>query len=250
MVYNSSVTSVERNAARGEIKTSLRRLSSRMLRVEQVDATLGFKITENTEFTQKLKQTLFSQFQEYRGGIHVSDLTYCVRQAYYRRIDPRPINETALGYYVAGRGHHGVIQDLCKPFNIEKEQKIKKLGVTGTVDLLEGKRPIEIKTTRSRKLEIASHYLKQLGYYCVLKDYPYGTLVIFHLLPTPETGIFRTYDVDISSRFNVVQDELIFLVGTLKYALEHHDPSRCPRTGLTWKCDSCDYRIPCWASKP
>ena len=46
-------------------------------------------------------------------GVHVSDLVH-PRKAYWKKIDPRPMTDDEAGYFVAGRGHHEVIEAIIE----------------------------------------------------------------------------------------------------------------------------------------
>src|SRR3954467_8123632 len=82
-------------------------------------------------------------------GIHVSDLIYCLRKAWYKRngyTEPESVEQDTM--FLMGQGHHGLLQ--CEG-EYEKAIPLALAGETvhGTVDLcLPDGTPVEIKTTR------------------------------------------------------------------------------------------------------
>jgi CRISPR/Cas system-associated exonuclease Cas4 (RecB family) len=120
-------------------------------------------------------------------GLHVSDLIYCLRKAWYRRAGvPAPdLHPDELQVLLLGHSQHVLLQ--CEG---ERERPITlALGgetVHGTVDLLlHGKLPVEIKTTRTSSKKApqltAPHYLEQLAAYCLGLRNRSGRLAVWHL---------------------------------------------------------------------
>ena len=48
-----------------------------------------------------------------QDGWHVSDLLY-PRKAYFQRLDPKPMTDVQAGYFIAGHGHHHVVEAILK----------------------------------------------------------------------------------------------------------------------------------------
>ena len=109
-----------------------------------------------------------------RTGIRVSDLTLCLRKAYYSKTTPREPSPETLGYYVDGSRRDFVIKGLLGT----KVAPSEKDGIWFTPDSIdELGYPIEIKTTRAAD-GVSRHYLTQLAFYMVLLAKDKGRLVI------------------------------------------------------------------------
>lgn len=203
------------------------------------------KIVNNQTLKQRFLGNLKEAYSGLRDGVHVSDLVYCVREAYYRKTEPRPYTERELGYFVDGSRRHAVIEELA---DVEHEVKVEKWGITGTVDiLLDG--PIEVKTTRARN-SIPDHYFRQLGYYAVLLGVDHGYLVIQRLNGQDP---WEFYEVHYSqSELWLMENEMRNDANLLYTALRKRAPELLPRVGsdMSWKCDNCKYRDRCKFTPP
>jgi len=115
------------------------------------------------ELLSRFVESLRAQYDE-RDGIHVSDLIYCLREAYFKKTAPKELTETQLMFFLDGARRHVALQSLS---GVECEVRVEGLGIVGTVDML-GTAPIEFKSTRARS-GVPDHYLRQLGYYVELR---------------------------------------------------------------------------------
>jgi len=128
---------------------------------------------------------------------HVSDLLY-PRKAVAQRIDPQPMTDLQALYFVAGRGHHGILEACLgkwdKKAQDEHREKVRaadagefeKHGIYYSPDLRQPY-PWEIKTSRS-EYEIkdfgkgaAEGYLKQLNQYQACMEDDRGVLLVLFL---------------------------------------------------------------------
>ena len=179
-----------------------------------------------------------------RCGIHVSDVLYCLRESYFRKVDPKPHSLRTLGFFVDGARRHEVLQELL---NVEAEVKVSKHGVFGTIDMVVdgfSKAPVEIKSTRS-KYDISSHYLTQLGFYAVMVGVNEGYLVIQRILGDIP---WEFYHVVWSEEEIRDLDECLRVRSILlREAFENRNPARLPKVTnlMEWKCRFCDYREEC-----
>lgn len=134
-----------------------------------------------------------------KEGLHVSDLL-SPRLAYFRRILGERMGDKQALYFIAGRGHHDILEAL-QTWEGHKEMPCERHGIHGTIDTFDGV-PIEIKTTRSMKTEdykVARNYTGQLIKYCVMTNTTWGRLVVF-FLSYPEQEPFPTQDSQFSQR--------------------------------------------------
>jgi len=60
-----------------------------------------------------LKEALSEHYAKERPGVHVSDLTGCVRKAVWQKLDRRPLTDKELNNFSSGRGIDGAIEDLA-----------------------------------------------------------------------------------------------------------------------------------------
>lgn len=202
------------------------------------------------------------QAQPRAEGIHVSDLLYPLK-AYWKRMDPQPMTDDEAGYFVAGQGHHFVLESIIA--GAEKTGKAdggthEWEGIYYSPDL-ETPHPLEIKTSRARfgpksegQRTLASeyeHYLKQLKSYMAIRNDPVGDLLVFYLAlqrseedkrTRPE---FRWYRVELTSEeLAQTRDLLRVTKADLEEALAHQDPralAACP----TWLCRGCAWATKC-----
>lgn len=169
-------------------------------------------------------------------------MTYCLRAAYFNKVNPKPPTETQLGYYVDGYRRHLALQTLT---NIEREFRIEKYGIKGSIDLYDGREPIEVKTTRAIS-GIPQHYINQLGFYCAIVDSQRGHLIIQRLnnkeMPWEWHTVEWTQDELKELCFNIVHRSSL-----LKTALTLQKPGILPIVGggMTWICTNCQHKNEC-----
>ncbi len=208
------------------------------------------------------------QAQPRAEGIHVSDLVYPLK-GYWRRVDPQPISDAEAGYFVAGQGHHYVLEAI-----IGGSEKVGKAdggtyeweGIYYSPDI-ETPSPVEIKTSRARfapkseahrslATEYAT-YLKQLTAYMAIRNQTQGDLIVFYLnLQNSErdkrsTPRFRWYRVELTEEeLAHARHTLLVIKQDLEQAVSWKDPSAlqpCP----DWLCRSCVWATKCpGAPKP
>jgi CRISPR/Cas system-associated exonuclease Cas4 (RecB family) len=199
------------------------------------------KITTDTALKETFLEGLKKKNSTPRPDIHVSDLTLCLREAFFRKVAPKPPSEKTLGYFVDGARRHSALQGLT---NYTAEFKVKKWGITGSIDLLSDA-PIEIKTTRG-KSGISNHYLKQLGYYACLLEKTIGYLVIQRLITSEKTWEF--YKVEFTDgEIAFLSEEIQKRAMILEAALELKNMNSLPKVDNEdkWKCIRCDYITEC-----
>lgn len=190
-----------------------------------------------------------------REGIHVSDLLY-PRKYFFRLKHPdRQLNEQLVGFFVAGRGHHGVIEALAADPEY-REIEFEKDGIHARIDIWKDK-VIEIKTTRIGKILTAEDiqkdhpdWIRQLSYYCAMLGEKSGQLWVFylgikdgnHLTPR-----FQVFDLNFDSLLDI-EVEMLFLKIQIMHAVEKNDPSSLPPCP-EWMCRNCLYQDLCEVRK-
>jgi hypothetical protein len=211
------------------------------------------RIESDPETNTRLLDNLSTLYSKTRHAIHVSDLTLCMRQAAFRKLKPKPTTETDLGYYLAGNGHHTVLESL---HGAEREVERTWQEVHAHFDLLD-KVPTEIKTTRGFSRRIHAHWIRQLAYYCVIENTNTGKLIVLFLFPRRRTkgndsngGMIETYTITFRD-LETVRSELLERRDILSKALEARDPGLAPGVkddeDCKWLCRNCAYRVECEA---
>lgn len=198
------------------------------------------KVEVNNELKILFVQALQESYGVVRKGIHVSDLVYCLRGAYFRKVSPVPFTERQLGFFVDGARRHRVLQGLL---DVKFEVPVEKFGVRGSVDILLDL-PLELKTTRAR-VNLPDHYFRQLGYYAVLLEVDGGYLVVMRL--NSEVP-WEFYSVRWSGlEMEKMSDEMKTRASLLRGALANKSVECLPKCGSTmdWKCKYCLYSDRC-----
>jgi len=81
-----------------------------------------------------------------RTGIHVTDLTGCLRKAWYEKTQTQPEYLHSRAYLVIGNAMHGHLENFQGEG--EAERKIEALGIEGTMDMYHEGVIVDYKTTR------------------------------------------------------------------------------------------------------
>lgn len=216
------------------------------------------------EAKQRVMSNLIKRFEEsdeYRHRdprlIHISELVYCLREAALHRVCPEPMTPKKVGYFLAGRAYHGLLEGLDGAEHHETETLGERQGVKviGTIDSLDDV-VTEIKSNRGGK-NVPPHYMKQLFYYQALRQNNNGRLFIFR------TGMRYVDDPLDSWRFRMTDDELkgwednlwrnAIPYSDVLVKLVEHRVKNCedldavlprPDSDMEWKCSQCYYPKP------
>lgn len=202
--------------------------------------------------SEALEQEVYQKVRTYlessgRTGFHVSDLLE-PRQAYWKRIMPKPLTKKEMGFFIGGQGHHAVVEAVLGPAeNREHKMVITVDGddITGTADYTD-KFMWEFKTSRKWKIpeEPPEQYVRQLQMYCAMDGILHGRIVIFYLTPG------RKWDGKTATGPEFVCFEVTFtkkeLAGALEYlrdmkrhlkdALEKKTHEGLPLCSQEWMC--------------
>lgn len=99
----------------------------------------GMKVRETNRANKLIKQ--LKVMDGVRTGIHVSDLLYCLRKTYFRRVNEIPITDRMQLLFAIGKAMHNYLHPG------QGEQSVEVDGILCSPDNTEDKS--EIKTTRS-----------------------------------------------------------------------------------------------------
>src|SRR5437879_3812579 len=90
-----------------------------------------------------LMKSLKTKFDsEEREGVHVSDLTLCLRKAIFRKLNQTSITPKELNFCTLGRAIKDAIQTLANYTNVKTEDAIKDMKF-GYLNIIKNKFEIE-----------------------------------------------------------------------------------------------------------
>lgn len=139
-------------------------------------------------FYDQMKVYLAKQDRDYTGSrFHVSDVLF-PRKTFFKATVQAPLSRAEMGYFLAGRGHHNIIEAVLAGEHHEEQPIVEErdgITIVGTPDVTENGVPIEVKTSRRWTIQETpdEHYLLQLASYCGLLRQSYGRLIVFYLTP-------------------------------------------------------------------
>ncbi len=150
------------------------------------------KVLINNTERDRIINSLRQKVEKERKGIHITDLIYCLRKAYFRKILNIPPTEEQVLYYATGLFYHNLFEENLREIEIELD------GITGTLDCIgfidDTTIPVEIKTTRissNKDILDMKHWLIQLKGYAKLIGSSRARLIVLHLVgdwknPSPQ----------------------------------------------------------------
>jgi CRISPR/Cas system-associated exonuclease Cas4 (RecB family) len=188
----------------------------------------------------------------------------------YQRLRPLPITDEQSLYFIAGHGHHHIIEAVLGPKKDHTRTdsgEFIKHGIYFSPDLREEvlDYPIEIKTSRAmyapddngKNPKVAFEgYLKQLCAYMALMDKKLGMLMVLYLARKVNKWqtkpAIRFYKVKMKpSERKAKVAELIGLAKKLTSAVKKKSPAGIPLCPA-WLCRECPYFKECkpWKDDP
>jgi len=195
------------------------------------------KITKNPELRQHIYNNIRQTVAKDRSGIHLSDLIYCSRKAFFRKmgVSPEPSDELCM-LWMTGYAFQAFM------FPNENEITVLVDGINCTPDIPGG---IEIKSTRqsSRNFDLdnITHYKRQiLGYCKALNKLEYDLVVMFvcgnYAPPFPSMDCWHitATQEEVDANWNEVLEKSIKLQEALK-AQTPPEPD-C----MDWECSYCE----------
>ncbi len=173
--------------------------------------------------------------------IHVSEVSGCLRKAYYARtraITISPSNALKL----LGNSIHRAIQSVLekKGYTTEYQVSVKfgDIRLVGTIDVydLENNIPLEIKTTSKPPEEPYPNHVMQLQTYINLLRADYGYLIYI----SRNNGKVKVFKL---RRDKKILRKAIERARTLSQALRSHQPPAPEKSPL---CYYCDFKFYCF----
>jgi len=201
-------------------------------------------ITADKEMRDYFIAKLQEKSAPVRTEIHVSDLTYCLRKAFYRRFLNRQLSEQQLLFFLDGHQRHEGLQSLCK--HLEHEVEIRRYGIVGHLDI-QDKYPVEIKTTRARPNgQKPAHYIRQGAYYCLLTGTDTFSLITQYI----NDGVITFETVKYTAEeLNGYLKEMLSNRDLLQSAYDSFDVNKLPFPAENWQCKHCEFQTECYPKK-
>ena len=201
------------------------------------------RIFEDKELKTQFIKRLQERCAPARTDIHVTDLTWCLRKAFYRRTQNKQLTDNQLMFFLEGHQRHEGIQSLLGESAAEHE--VTKYGVVGHLDLV-GDYPIEIKSTHSQPgKRISENIVRQLAYYCLLTDSMSCSLITQYLADRAEDCLITFERLDFSKmELDQYLRDMIEARDLLQFAYDRKNPSQLPKAE-EWKCRNCEFQTNC-----
>jgi len=231
------------------------------------------KVTRSKEMEawalKKIKEHLQARPRSDKGW-HVSDLLYA-RKTFWRKIDPRPMTDEEALYFVAGHGHHNILE-ACLGKRDAKERsdagEFQKYGIFFSPDMRMKNFTLEIKTSRARKIaadvrepiDVYDGYLKQENSYQALMKQDRGALLVLFLNAVKDEvkeswktrPQLRCYKILMDAKER--KKHLTWLFSTAKSLTEAVKKKTCSKLPLCpiWLCKDCVWFKGCkpWLMDP
>jgi CRISPR/Cas system-associated exonuclease Cas4 (RecB family) len=201
-----------------------------------------------------LYKALFTEYQDTRTGIHVSDIVLCPRKRVFREIDPRPVTPLELNFFTSGKAIHAAIQSLAAhyPDRYALEYPINYNGIEAHIDIYDkiDNIPIEAKSMRKDSIDAAKpHQLKQLKAYMAITDAEKGLMLyqlLLHFKDRPFAEFVHTMTADERQK---ERDWLMLEYHYLKLALMQKKPALARHVmydhDYNFQCRNCPYLNKC-----
>lgn len=206
--------------------------------VRNAEGLIALKVTIDAIKKLELEKKIFSYGPGELSGIHVSNLVYCLRKSYFRKVNPKMDTAERTYHLLRGKSHHQFLEVL--PLH---EVEISR-DPMATVDMTEEGIIYEVKSTLGCAEKPKPHWIEQLMYYIILSKTPKREhyLVIFRVAK-PDLIVYRVdvFEDDIKK----YTEKLWVKYHLLKKAMEQSKPSLLPPTQYNWYCEKCEYKKEC-----
>ena len=188
----------------------------------------------NSKRQQELVQDIREKFVP-RRGIHLTDLTLCLRKAYFRKQGMAPpITERQCMFYIAGLA----IQDyLLEPYNVTTQ----KDGIICSPDFCSVKGLEEVKSTRmsSHKFdpEDITHWKRQILGYMEALEVTEANLVVFFIIEASlQVWSAKATEEEIEANWEWLLERKI----ELENAIARMQLPPYPDAEERWQCRNCE----------
>jgi len=175
-----------------------------------------------------------------REGIHATDCIYCLRKAYWNRVNPLPPTPAEILYYLRGLG----MQDAL--LGGKSGSLVSHQGIALSPDFFEDGTLAELKTTMiSEKTldanEFPEGWLRQLMAYCYALNLKSAVLIVLTIIKSK----LLSYIVTFSSE--ELEENWRWILERAKELGIAYEKNIVPKVEEEekWQCSSCRYCLRC-----
>ena len=175
-----------------------------------------------------------------RDGMHLTDGIYCLRKAYWNKVDPLPPTTEEILYFLFGLG----LQDAL--LGGDNQSVAEHEGILVSPDYWENGVLGELKTTRMgekriNEVGIPDGWRRQMMGYAYVLGVDRALLVLLTIIkPDVLSYVLHFEDDELKQNWEWIADR----VGALRYAL---DSGTVPPPDADWQCKNCRYGLRCKA---
>ena len=189
------------------------------------------EVEMDEEFKRKFIDSLVS---ERDGKIHVTDLIYCLRKAYYRKKGTKGLAEDKrILAQASGRGIHTILET-----SYWNEVPVERDGIVGTIDMIKDT-VVEIKTTRN-SVAIRDSWVRQIMSYLAMRGETEARLIVFDVARLNlEVYRLKFTKEELEEHWKWMLERK----KKLEEALKNNNPPDGPE--YDWECQYCEYRFIC-----
>lgn len=225
-----------------------------------------------------LREALLEHYGKKRPGIHVSDLTGCLRKKVFETIAPRELDDRALNNFSSGRGIDGAVEDLTFIKRDKYKQKPElwisydtgepifwydagPLDICAHPDIWDSELniPIEGKSNKTESVWMEkfdtmnkpppASNVKQLLYYMAMANKTYGRLLIQYV-NQKKVSPWREVDyIQTPEELQMLRQEMVEKAHLLVAAQEAKKPALAPHImddpDQNYLCKICPYYREC-----
>ncbi len=196
------------------------------------------RIVENPEIERYVLDRLKSVRTD--KSIHVTDLIYCLRKAWYRIKGVEPfISDESIIATGFGRGMHDILE-----VSSFREVPVEKDGIKGSIDMI-ADRITEIKTTRYR-LDIRDSWIRQIKCYLYMMGETEADFLVVDVARRKVKGyrlIFTKEELEEHWKWVLERKRKLE-----EYLRKDELPPAEPE--YKWECMYCPYRHVCKGEQP
>jgi len=208
------------------------------------------KITLDHKKSQEISETVHSTKLQKREELHLSDAVYCPIKAYNRMTGLEgTVSRKTAAYFTIGKALHIALEGNFESKEVVREIKNPTKGLPDYqthIDVVEGKEPIEFKTTRKKirtEKDLAPTWIKQLTYECVFSNSKVGWLCVLEVI----TALVTVWKLELEANdLELARIELMKKFQLIEWAIRDENPHllEIPNS-LRWMCRDCLYKVDC-----
>jgi CRISPR-associated exonuclease Cas4 len=191
-----------------------------------------------------IKSSSFDDYVNKPNTYSLTELLYCIRKAYFKRIIPKQMTlEQAFNLY-RGKVFDNLWTPLFRHNQVRSTYRCKSIPITisGKYDFIdENGVLVDLKTAKSLYYinEPGYEYIQQVRFYAWLNSIEKAKIVYI------DFGDAKVFDVEVGNCEQLLE-ELETKASQLYYALKNcKAPEKTTFISQAWLCQKCDYKTEC-----